>query len=229
MAGRKDYKERLQMRKERYEELADKARKRSQEQSNKHNRIASNIPLGQPILVDHYSASRHRNDIKKMQNAIEKSIEEDKKADYYDSKVNNIENNNTISSDDPQAIEKLEKKLQALEDYKAKVKAREHKTWELSNINQQMRSIRERIKEIKELDEIDFKDITFTDGKVIHNKEINRIQFLFNDIPNEKVRDVLKHNGFKWSRYEKAWQRLYNKNGITATKWVLEEISKLNN
>lgn len=226
MSGRKDYNERQQMKKERYEELANKARIKSNEQSDKHNKIASNIPFGQPILVDHYSTNRHRNDIRKMERAIENSIREDEKADYYDSKVNNIENNNIISSDDPNAIQKLEQKLQELEDYKSKVKAREHRTWELSNLNQQMRSIRERLKELKELDELQFEDITFSGGKVIHNADVNRIQFIFDTIPDEKTRDILKHRGFKWSRYEKAWQRLYNKNGITATRWVLDEISK---
>ena len=118
-------------------------------------------------------------------------------------------------------------KLQTLEDYKTKVKAIEHQTWELSNINQQMRSIRERLKELKELEDLQFDDISFNGGKVIHNADVNRIQFIFDNIPDEKIRDILKHRGFKWSRYNKAWQRLYNKNGITATRWVLDEISKL--
>ena len=227
MSGRKDYKERQQMKKERYEELADKARRKSKEQSDRHNKIAGNIPFGQPILVDHYSSNRHRNDIKKMQQAIEKSIEEDKKADYYDNKASNIENNNAISSDDPEAKLRLETKLKALEDYKARVKLREHKSYELSNLNQQIRNVKERIKELKELEELQFKDIEFKGGKVTHNEEINRIQFIFDSIPDEKIRDILKHRGFKWSRYEKAWQRLYNKNGIIASKWVLEYISKL--
>lgn len=227
MSGRKDYQERQQIKKERYEELADKARKKSKEQSEKHNKIASNIPMGQPILVDHYSTNRHRNDIRKMQRAIEKSICEDEKADYYDSKVSNIEKNNTISSDDPEAIQKLEHKLQVLENETAKIKAREHHTWELSNINQQMRSVKERLQELKELEELQFEDITFNGGKVIHNANVNRIQFIFDNIPDETTRDILKHNGFKWSRFEKAWQRLYNKNGIRATRWVLDKISKL--
>lgn len=217
MSGRQDYKERQQMRKERYKELADKARIKSKEQSDKHNRILSNIPMGQPILVDHYSANKHRNDIKKMQNALRNSIHENDKADYYDNKANAIENNTIISSDDPNAIQKLKEKLKSLEDYKTRVKAREHKTWELTNLNQQMRTIKGRIKELKELDELQFKDITFDGGKVIHNKDINRIQFIFDDIPNDELRRILKHRGFKWSRYEKAWQRLYNKHCITAT------------
>lgn len=224
MPGRADYEERKQMKKERYEELADKARQRSKEQSDKHNRISNTIPMGQPILVDHYSASRHRNDIKKMNKAIEKSIEEDKKADYYNNKVASIDNNSSISSDDPQAIQKLEAKLKALEDYKTKVKARPHASYELRNLNQQMKNVKDRIQQLKELDELDFEDITFNSGKVIHNKEINRIQILFDDIPNEETRTLLKASGFKWSRYEKAWQRLFNKNGIYAAKSVLKKL-----
>ncbi len=224
MSGRADYEERKQMKKERYEELADKARQKSQEQYNKHNRISNMIPMGQPILTDHYSANRHRNDIKKMNRAIEKSIEEDKKADYYEGKVDNIDNSKVISSDDPQAIQKLEAKLKTLEDYKAKVKARPHKAWELQNLNQQMKSIKDRIQQLKELDSIEFEDISFKGGKVVHNKEINRIQILFDDIPDEDTRNLLKSHAFKWSRYEKAWQRLFNKNGIYAAKCVIEKI-----
>lgn len=222
MAGRLDYEERKQMKKERYEELAEKARTRSKSYSETHNRIANTIPMGQPILVDHYSANRHRNDIKKMHSAIEKSIAEDEKADYYENKIASIESNSNISSDDPQAIEKIQNKIKQLELYKEKVKAREHKTYELTNINSEIRRLKQRIKHIQEIDEIDFKTLTFNDGEVVHNKEINRIQILFNSIPSVEVRNELKHWGFKWSRTEKAWQRMFNKNGIYAAKHMMK-------
>ena len=85
----------------------------------------------------------------------------------------------------------------------------------------------ERIKQIRELEELDFKDIEFTGGKAILNKEINRIQILFDNKPSEEIRNILKHRGFKWSRYEQAWQRLYNKNTIYATNRAIEEIQKI--
>lgn len=182
--------------------------------------------FGQPILVGHHSEAKHRRDIKKMENAMEKSVGESNKADYYDSKVSTIENNSVISSDDPEAITKLEAKLKTLEDYKAKVKARPHQTWELQNINQQMKNVKDRIQQLKDLDEIDFEDIIFDGGKVILNKEINRIQILFDTIPDEEIRTLLKSRGFKWSRYEQAWQRLFNKNGIYAAKRVIEEMKE---
>jgi len=226
MSGRADYEERKQMKKERYEELADKARRKSEEHFATHNKISSVIPFGQPILVGHHSESRHRRDIKRMENAISKSVEESNKADYYDKKLSTIENNSVISSDDPQAISKLEAKLKSLEEYKATVKARPHKTWELQNINQQMKSVKDRIQQLKDLDELSFEDISFNGGKVIHNKEINRIQILFDNIPDEEIRTLLKSRGFKWSRYEQAWQRLFNKNGIYAANYILDRLKE---
>lgn len=229
MAGRKDYDERRQRKREILEELAKKSHNKSRKLYEKYDKIASRIPLGQPILVDHYSAKRHINDINKIQKTIEKSIAEDKKAEYYEEKINTIDRNNIISSDDPLAIQKLELKLKSLEDCKAKVKAREHKTWELSNLNQQIRGVRERIKKLKELDDLQFETILFDNGKVIKNEEINRVQIIFDDVPDEKIRDILKSRGFKWSRYEKAWQRLYNMNSIKAAKGAIKDIKELNN
>lgn len=42
---------------------------------------------------------------------------------------------------------------------------------------------------------------------VVENKEVMRLQILFDGIPPVSVRDILKSNGFKWSRKNKAWQR----------------------
>lgn len=226
MSGRADYEERKQMKIERYKELSENASKKSKEYSKQHERISSIIPIGQPILTDHYSANRHRKDIERINKAIEKSIQEDEKADYYADKVESMQNDNVISSDDPKAIEKLEQKLKSLEEYKTRVKSRDHQSYELTNLNAEIRRIKDRIQELKELEELQFDNIEFKGGKVIHNKEINRIQFIFDTIPDEETRTILKSHGFKWSRYEKAWQRLFNKNCIYATKRILEEIKK---
>lgn len=224
MSGRKDYEEKKEIKRQIYEERVIKAEQKSKEHYSQHQKISSSIPLGQPILIDHYSANRHRSDINKMDNAMRKSIAEDEKADYYRSKLNNIDNSNVISSDDPKAIEKLEKKIEDLEEYRKRVKSREHATYELQNISQEIRRLKARIKELKILDELDFQDIIFKGGKAIHNKEQNRIQILFDDKPNEEVRTLLKRYGFKWARSQNAWQRLFNKNGIYAVKCVIEQL-----
>lgn len=224
MSGRKDFEERKEIKREIYERRIEKAKQNSKSEYDKHKQISNAIPMGQPILVDHYSASRHRSDLNKMENAMRKSIAEDEKADYYRNKLKNIDNNNAISSDDPKAIDKIQEKIDVLEKYKTNIKSREHKTYELQNVNAEIRRLKDRKKELEELDELNFQDIEFEGGKVILNRDINRLQVLFEEKPNENIRNNLKHYGFKWARSQGAWQRLYNKNGIYAVKCILSEI-----
>lgn len=226
MAGRIDYVERQEQKKERYQERLEQAEQRSQEHYDRHKKIASVIPMGQPILVGHHSERKHRKDLERIDNEMRKSIQEDEKADYYRNKIDNIDNSKAISSDDPQAIEKLQAKIEELEQAKVEVKARPHEWYELPYLNAEIKRCKDRIKEIQELEELNFEDIIFTGGKAILNREINRLQLLFEDVPSEEIRTTLKKHGFKWSRYEQAWQRLYNKNGIYAVRYVVTEIQK---
>ena len=113
MGGRSDYEERRKRRIERYKELSLKAQERSSQYSNSNaNRILQIVP-GQPILVGHHSEKRHRKLIKKAQDDIRKSIEEDNKSNFYKERAENAENSKVIYSDDPQAIIKLKEKLEA--------------------------------------------------------------------------------------------------------------------
>ena len=226
MGGRSDYEERRKQRIERYKELSMKAQERSSRYSNSNaNRILQIAP-GQPILVGHHSEKKHRKLIKRAQDDIRRSIEEDNKSKFYKERAITAENSKVIYSDDPQAINKLKEKLERLENERASIKAREHSTWELTNIGATIRETKKRIERLEKLDNIDFKEINLENGKVIHNKEINRIQFLFDNIPDEETRKTLKSHGFRWSRYEKAWQREFNFNCIRATRSIVKEIVK---
>ena len=69
-----------------------------------------------------------------------------------------------------------------------------------------------------------FADIEFAGGKIIHNKEINRIQILFDNIPDENVRKELKSRGFHWSRRESAWQREFTENAIKSTNILIRDV-----
>ena len=201
-----------------------KAQERSSRYSNSNaNRILQIAP-GQPILVGHHSEKKHIKLIKRAQDDIRKSIEEDNKSKFYKERAITAENSKVIYSDDPQAINKLKEKLERLENERASIKAREHSTWELTNIGATIRETKKRIERLEKLDNIDFKKINLENGKVIHNKEINRIQFLFDNIPDEETRKILKSHGFRWSRYEKAWQREFNFNCIRATRSIVKEI-----
>jgi len=80
------------------------------------------IPLGQPILIGHHSERRHRNAIKRYDNQVRKNIENAEKAEYYQKRAERLENDTTISSDDPEAINKLNKEIKRLENQKEIIK-----------------------------------------------------------------------------------------------------------
>ena len=72
----------------------------------------SGIPLGQPILVGHHSERRHRKAIERADNAMRASIEADKRAKELRGKAAGV-GHGGISSDDPEAIQKLQEKIDA--------------------------------------------------------------------------------------------------------------------
>ena len=158
-----------------------------------------------------------------------------------------------ISADDPQAIQKLEAKLEKLQAAQDTMKAvnayyRKHKTldgcpnlsaerieamkgemssqwhiedkpypsWALSNNNAEIRRIKGRIAELTKKQETAYAGWEFDGGKVEANREDNRLQIYFEEKPDEKTRETLKENGFRWSPKAGAWQRQLNDNAIYA-------------
>ena len=61
----------------------------------------------------------------------------------------------------------------------------------------------------------------FDGGEIVHNAEENRLQILFDEIPDADTRDALKSNGFRWSPRNKAWQRQLTQNAEYAARRVL--------
>lgn len=115
-----------QKRQERIERLKDRAAAAQAESDRLQTQAsarASVIPLGQPILVGHHSERRDRNYRNKIHRQFEKSIEAADKAKYYADKAKAAERNTAIFSDDPNAAEKLEKKIARLEERQELMKA----------------------------------------------------------------------------------------------------------
>lgn len=108
---RSNYEEKRANRLERYERLAAKFQGESVNRFKRFHDLLSVIPMGQPILVGHHSEKGHRSLLNKADNSMRASIEADKKAAYYSDRAETLENNNAISSDDPNAIERLTVKL----------------------------------------------------------------------------------------------------------------------
>ena len=128
-----DYEQRKQDRIDRYLEKAGKARAESSTLSQQEHTMLSAIPPGQPMLPDHYSYQSDKRYRDRIDSKMRQSISADEKADYYERKARAAANNRAISSDDPDAAQKLQEKLAALEKSQARMKTinayyRKHQT-----------------------------------------------------------------------------------------------------
>lgn len=65
--------------------------------------------------------------------------------------------------------------------------------------------------------------VDFDGGYVYENPELDRIQIIYDGKPERDVIDKLKHNGFRWSPSQGAWQRQLNRNGRSAVNRVFAE------
>ena len=263
------YEEKQERRRDRYEELADKNYDKSVSHYQSSRDATRGIEPGQPILVGHHSESRHRNALKRNDSHMRKSIDTHKTAEYYEQKAKGV-GKAGISSDDPDAVDKLKEKLEKAETYQADMKrinrsVRKNKAkanpaelvadetglsleaaakivepdfcgrigfppYALQNNNAKIRSIKARIAELESVLDIESSrcDYEMASGDpftVIYNTDINRVQIEFDGKPDADIRQTLKGQGFRWSRYEMAWQRQLNDNGIYAAKIVVESLT----
>ncbi len=115
------YESRKEARIERLRKAAEKARQEGDRRQENASRMAG-IMNGQPILIGHHSEKHHRRDLERMDNNMRKSFELHKKADHYEDQAQAAESNRAISSDDPEAPQKLREKIDQAERFHAKVK-----------------------------------------------------------------------------------------------------------
>ena len=101
------YEQKLEAKKERYLNRAEKAKAQAAEHEQASSRLVQNIQFGQPILVGHHSEGRHRRTLERSQNLMFKMVDDLKKAEYYEQKAASV-GTGGISSDDPEAIQKLQ-------------------------------------------------------------------------------------------------------------------------
>lgn len=110
-----NFEEKKEQRLERYQELAAKNEQVSEQTYNRAKQMADAIPFGQPILVGHHSEKRDRNYRDKIHNTFGAAFAASDKAAYYKQKAETLLNGTAVSSDDPNAVDKLEEKLEHLE------------------------------------------------------------------------------------------------------------------
>ena len=220
------YQEKQQLRAERYAELAEKNKALSDAAYASSRRIADMIPFGQPILVGHHSEARSRRDANRIHNYMSKSVELQKKAEYYENKVKSIENNHAISSDDPEAIQKLKAKLEGLYKHREYLKAQKKagtpiESFQFSNLSGNIATVKKRIAYLEAQAARPELDIEINGTRLWIDKQENRLKIEFSGIPSEEIRSQLKSNGFRWSPTNKAWQRQPNQYALIRAKEII--------
>jgi hypothetical protein len=116
------YEAKLEARRARLLERAEKAQAEARAHFKRADAIASMIPFGQPILVGHHSEGRHRADLKRIRNGIGKGVEATKHAESLQQRAAAV-GTAGVSSDDPEAVAKLKTKLAKLEVDVARMKS----------------------------------------------------------------------------------------------------------
>jgi hypothetical protein len=252
--GRQDYEERKERKIDALNEKARKTNELANQEIKRARDMGSIIPFGQPILIGHHSEGRHRALLKRIDTAHRKASEAFDKAEYYEGRAATAETNHSINGDDPEALERYQKKLEKLEEAQEYMKAvnkawkqgkaalvalglseanseelANEKTkpcasWMLGNNSAEIRRVKEKIKTLKKLDGMAAESTSFPGGEMRINIGINRIQFIFDDIPSIEVRKLLKSNGFKWAPSEGAWQRQRTLNAVNTAKRLIKEL-----
>lgn len=255
--GRQDYEERREARADRLEERAQKAAGRAADAFRRSEDAVRGIPAGQPILPGARGIPQRKAQERSWK-LMSTSVENDRKADDLQRRADAVRENTAISSDDPEALEKLEKKLAALQAAQEKDKAlntyyRKHKTvkgfpgisdtraakvdarlaelrealrhpipaFQLSNRNAEINRLKKRIEQLQAVDDMEHIEIPFPEGLLVTNEEINRVQIIFDDTPDEATRAKLKSHGFRWAPGERAWQMQRTPAALARAKWLL--------
>jgi len=230
------YEERQEAKRERLRAAADRRRQEAEAKHTQGKQMAEAIPFGQPILVGHYSEKRDRAFRSKIHNTFGKAFALSKEAKKLEERAEAV-GTGGISSDDPDAISKLETKLSKLQDIHASMVERNKEartngqtkpfmSYQLTNSGANIRSIQKRIQQLSASIAAPERPPVEGDGwRMFEDKEENRICFVFPDIPSDEVRTILKSYAFKWSPTRKAWVRKITGDARYAAKYVIQKLT----
>jgi len=119
------YRERREGRAKRRREWAEKREEKAAGSLERARGLADMIPLGQPVLSGHHSERRHRRDLDRIEGGYRAGFEQAAKAEEFKSRAANVEAqvSRAIYSDDPDAVEALERRISGLEAERDRIKA----------------------------------------------------------------------------------------------------------
>ena len=96
--------------------------------------------------------------------------------------------------------------------------------YELSSIREKIKRTAARLEELDKLQARQDAPDSATDfdgGQIVRNAELNRLQIVFDAIPDAETREALKGEGFRWSPKNQAWQRQLTENAERAARRAL--------
>ena len=116
-------------------------------------------------------------------------------------------------------VEIVRRAVDFISEYNARVRkpviTPRNKFFQLPELAERMR---ERLKAVQSREN---KEVPFEGGTLVWNYGEDRLQILFDRIPEDSRRKELKSSGFRWSPKNKAWQRQLTSNALSAAKRVL--------
>ena len=186
--------------------------------------IADAIPAGQPILVGHHSQRRHERDLDRMHRSFRKSVDLADQARELERRANSAERGRAVSSDDPEAIEKLREKLARINTLRERMRAVNAAIRAGGDVAGALKKLGFRDSQIPGMLEKDYAGRAGVPDYALRNRAATakrlerRIRELeeraatpapaiFPAIPPEPIRRALKAAGFHWARSAGAWQR----------------------
>jgi len=131
--------------------------------------------------------------------------------------VKSIGNSAAISSDDPDAILKIEQRIAELQE--------DQKERRSVNTAAEIRRLRKRIETLEKVKALEHKEITWPGYKLVQDPAENRFMFMFDDRPDADLVQTLKRNAFKWSPTRTAWVRKITGNasyGVTNVRRFMQ-------
>lgn len=99
-------------------------------------------------------------------------------------------------------------------------------SYTLTNNSARIRDAKQRLERAKRLKETATKEYTINGVRVVENAKENQLQLFFTGIPSEEIRSQLKHNAFRWSRFNGCWQSYFNRWQIERAKSILNPVSE---
>ncbi|MBW4845493.1 MAG: hypothetical protein KZY87_07875 [Lachnospiraceae bacterium] len=100
-------------------------------------------------------------------------------------------------------------------------------TYQLTNQNATIRNTRFRLEQLKKEKDAGTTERENCFFQMVENKELMRLQLIFDGKPEPEVREILKTHGFKWSPKNGCWQRQLTGNARYAVRRVLQALEKM--